>query len=161
MVEENVILFNFGNLQEPSTSKLFGDIAGSTDGYFDGLVRTFTVDSGQTDTLFGQAYHVDTDGELIVADANVASQGSMPAIGLALESGVGTKTVLLRGLICETDWNWTRGEPVYVSTDPGTTCGLTQSIPNTTGDTVQIVGIATSLDCIEVTMGGMNWVEVP
>lgn len=133
----------------------------ATDGYYTGTVRTYTVDSGATQTSFGQAYHVDTDGELIEADGDVASQGAMPAIGLAVETGTGAKKILLTGLICETDWNWTIGGPVYVSDDPSTTEGLTQTVLSTTGDTVQIVGIAVSADCVEINMGGFNWVEVP
>lgn len=141
--------------------RIVGVTAGANDGYYDGIVRTYTVDSGQTETSFGQAYHVDTDGELIVADGDVASQGSMPAIGLAVETGTGAKKVLLQGLICETDWAWTVGGPVYVSDDPSTTEGLTQTAISTTGDTVQLVGIAVTADCIEVSMGGYNWIEVP
>jgi len=137
-----------------------GPAASATDGYYDGDVRTFTVDSGAT-SVFGQALHVDTDGELIVADGDVASQGAMPAIGLAVEAGTGSKKILLRGLICETDWAWTVGGTVYVSDDATTTEGLTQTAISTTGDTVQVVGIATHADCIEVNMGGYVWVEVP
>jgi hypothetical protein len=134
--------------------------AGANDGNYDGFVRTYTVDSGAT-SVFGQALHVDTDGELIVADGDVASAGAMPAIGLAVEAGTGSKKVLLQGTICETDWTWTVGGIVYVSDDPTTTEGLTQTAISTTGDTVQVVGIATTADCIEVNMGGYVLVEVP
>jgi hypothetical protein len=137
-----------------------GTDSGANDGSYDGLVRTYTVDSGAT-SVFGQALHVDTDGELIVADGDVASQGAMPAIGLAVEAGTGSKKVLLQGTICETDWAWTVGGIVYVSDDPTTTEGLTQTAISTTGDTVQVVGVATTADCIEVNMGGYVLVEVP
>jgi len=58
--------------------------ADATDGFYDGLVRTYTVDSGQSNTSLGQAYHIDTDGELIEADADVASAAAMPAVGLGV-----------------------------------------------------------------------------
>ncbi len=132
----------------------------ATDGDFSGDVRFYTVDSGAT-SVFGQALHVDTDGELIVADGDVASAGAMPAIGLAVEAGTGSKRVLVSGGICETDWNWTVGGIVYVSDDPTTTEGLTQTAISTSGDQVQVVGIAVSADCIEVNMGGYVLVEVP
>ena len=140
--------------------QILGVTAGANDGFYDGLVRTFTVDAGAT-SVFGQALHVDTDGELIVADGDVASAGSMPAIGLAVEAGTGSKKVLLQGLICETDWDWTIGGIVYVSDDATTTEGLTQTAISTAGDTVQVVGVATTGDCIEVNMGGYRLVEVP
>jgi hypothetical protein len=123
-------------------------------------VRTYTVDAGAT-SVFGQALHVDTDGELIVADGDVASAGAMPAIGLAVDAGTGSKRVLLHGLICETDWNWTVGGIVYVSDDPATTEGLTQTALSTSGDQSQVVGIAVTADCIEVNMGGYVLAEVP
>lgn len=137
-----------------------GQVAGANDGYYDGWTREFTVDSGVGNTDFGQAYHVDTDGDLIDADADATT--TMPAIGLAVDTGTGaSKQILLRGLICETDWAWTVGGIVYVSADPTTTEGLTQTAPAGTGDQVQVVGIATTADCIEVNMGGYVLVEVP
>jgi len=53
------------------------------------------------------------------------------------------------------------GGIVYISDDPSTTCGLTQTAPATTGDQVQVVGIASTADCIEINMGGYVLVEVP
>jgi len=136
-----------------------GQVAGANDGYYDGWTREFTVDSGAT-AVFGQAYHVDTDWELINANSGVST--TMPAIGLAVEAGTGAGIqVLVRGMICETDWNWSGSSTIYVSTDPDDPSGVTDVQPSTSGDIVQIVGLATSADCIEVTMGGYNWVEVP
>ncbi|MCK5614565.1 hypothetical protein KAR91_72545 [Candidatus Pacearchaeota archaeon] len=134
----------------------------AVDGTYDGVVITRTVDSGAT-SLFGQALHVDTDGEMIVADADVASAGSMPALCLAVEAGTGSKKCLLNGTITETDWNWTIGAFIYIDDDPTENEGLTEvaGIPATAGDQVQVVGIALTADTIHVDMGGLVLVEVP
>ena len=121
----------------------------TTDGTYSGIIITLTVDSGAS-TSFGQAMHVDTDGELIVADADVVASGAMPAIGLVVETGVGAKKVLIHGIIVETDWNWTTGGAIYVSADPTTTEGLTQTAPTASGSTVQFIGTALSADSILV-----------
>lgn len=121
----------------------------ASDGTYSGDTIIRTVDASAGSTAFGQAYHVDTDGELIDADADVSTSGSIPCIGLAITTGTGaSKTILLRGIITETDWNWTVGGVIYVSADPATTCGLTQTAPSTAGHTVQAVGIALSADTI-------------
>ncbi len=121
----------------------------ATNEKYSGTLITRTVDSGVGSTAIGQCYHVDTDGELIDADADGAT--TMPCLGLAVESGTGSKMVLLQGVITLTAWNWTIGGLVYVSTDPTTTTGLTQTAPSGTGDLVQIVGVALSADTILVT----------
>jgi len=121
----------------------------TSDGVYSGTIITLTVDSGVGNTSFGQAYHVDTDGELVDADADGIA--TMPAIGLAVEVGTGSKKILISGIIVETDWNWTIGGLIYVSTDPTTTEGLTQTAPSGSGDQVQIVGVALSANAILVT----------
>jgi hypothetical protein len=118
-----------------------------SDGEYKGIIDTYTVDAGEGNTSFGQAYHIDTDGELIAADAD--SHDTLPAIGLACESGTGSKIIITHGVICETDWNWTVGGIVYVSNDPTTTEGLSQS----TGVYAQAVGVAKTADCIAVQIG--------
>ena len=120
----------------------------ASDAKYSGITITRTVDAGVGSTAFGQAYHVDTDGELIDADADAST--TMPCVGLAVEAGTGSKKVLIQGVITETDWNWTIGATIYVSTDPTTTTGLTETAPSGTGDQVQIVGVALSADTIMV-----------
>lgn len=119
----------------------------ASDGTWSGVAIVRTVDSGAAASSFGQAYHVDSDGELIAADADAAT--TAPCTALAITTGTGaTKTILLRGIITETDWNWTPGGEIYLSTDPSTTCGLTQTAPSGSGDQVQVLGIALSADTI-------------
>jgi len=130
----------------------------STDGAYSGTVVTLTVDGSEGNTDFGQAMHVDTDGELIAADAD--GTATMPCIGLLVESGTGAKKVLMQGIAVETDWNWTVGGLVYVSGDPTTTEGLTQTAPTGTGDQAQAIGVALSADAILVNVS-LVLVEAP
>jgi len=114
-----------------------------------GEAVTRTVAAGQT-SLFGQVLHIHTDGELTVADADVASAASAPGVFVALEAGTGSKLVLMRGFITETDWNWTPGALMYLDDDPTENEGWTAvaGIPATAGDQVQVLGIAISADTI-------------
>jgi hypothetical protein len=94
---------------------------------------------------FGQwaALHIDTDGNWIDAHADAAAD--MPCMALAIESGTGSKKLLLRGFARNDAWNWTQGGAIYVS--PGTSGGLTQTAPGS-GEFQQIVGFAKSADVI-------------
>jgi hypothetical protein len=129
------------------TNSLLTETVNASDATYSGIKTVRTVASGTGSSAFGQCYHVHTDGELVDADADSAD--TMPCIALAITAGTGaSKTVLLQGVITETDWNWTIGGLIYVSTDPTTTTGLTQTAPSGTGDQVQVVGVALSADTI-------------
>jgi hypothetical protein len=119
---------------------LFDDTPG-TDDTGTGDIASMTVDENTVGVAC--ALHMDTDGNWIEADADTASAADMPCQALALETGTGTKKVLLRGFARNDDWAWTVGGLIYVSTTTGT---LTQTAPSTTGDMVQIVGFATHAD---------------
>jgi hypothetical protein len=92
---------------------------------------------------FGAPLTVASDGNLETADADQST--TMPVIALAVETGTGTKNVLLHGIIRNDAWDWTPRGIVYVST---TTGALTQTPPSGTGDIVQVVGIAITADII-------------
>lgn len=89
----------------------------------------------------------------LLADANGA--GLQCAIGVAVEAGsvaLGELKVLRRGLATLAAWTWTPGLPVYHS---GATPGLlTQTAPSTSGDFVQVVGIALNADTIMFDFAG-------
>ena len=133
----------------------------TVDGTWSGKAVVRTVAAGQT-SVFGQVLHIHTDGELIVADADVASAAAAPGIFMALEAGTGAKLVLEYGYIFETDWNWTPGEIIYLDDDPTENEGLTAvaGIPATAGDQVQVLGIAISADVIKFDPS-LVLVEVP
>lgn len=105
-----------------------------------------TNGSGGTMNL-GDIVHVDTDGDVILADAD--STATMPAFAICLEDSVfngSTASFLLYGTMTDTAWNWTTvGGPLYVSTTAG---DMSQLPPSGTGDISQKVGIALSADTI-------------
>ena len=115
------------------TASPSGDLTAS------GITTTMTVDANTVGVT--SALHLDTDGNYIEADANAAA--TMPCMALALETGTGSKQVLLSGFIRNDAWAWTVGGEVYVSDTVGT---LTQTAPSGSGDQVQRVGIATHAD---------------
>jgi len=106
-----------------------------------GNTTVLTVDENSVG--FGAALHIDTDGNLVMADADGTSV--IPCHFLAAETGTGAKIVLLQGFARDDTWSWTPGEPLYVATTAGE---LTQTAPSTEGDRVQIVGYAVSATVI-------------
>jgi hypothetical protein len=102
-----------------------------------GLKDTVTVDANTNG--FGNALFLGTLGHYLDADADSAS--TMPCSALALQTGTGTKEILLLGFIRDDSWSWTPGGLVYVSPTQGT---LTQTIPTGAGKFVQVAGIARS-----------------
>jgi len=106
-----------------------------------GLTTSIQVDVNSVG--FGSLLHIDTDGHLIEADANITT--AIPCQFMAGESGTGIKTVLVTGIARNDSWDWTPGGAMYVSTTAGT---MTQTAPSTTGDRVQIVGYAITADTV-------------
>ena len=117
----------------------------SSDDTASGIIVTMTVDTNAEG--IGAPLAMAADGHLDTADAD--SVDNMPCIALALETGTGSKKVLLYGVMRNDDWNWTTGAGaaglVYVSTTVGT---LTQTKPTGEDDVVQAVGWALSADVI-------------
>jgi hypothetical protein len=84
-----------------------------------------------------------SDGNWDDADKDASTTVGMLAI--ALESGTGTKRLLLRGFMRDDTWNWTPGEQLYV----GDSGAITNDVSGyTTGDIVQVVGYAHTADII-------------
>lgn len=101
-----------------------------------GLIDLETVDVNTNG--FGNAMHLDTDGNWIDAKGNAAA--TMPCLALALEVGTGQKKLLKKGFIRDDSWNFTVGAWVYVSYSLAG--GWTQEIADTTGQIQQKVGYA-------------------
>ena len=104
-----------------------------------------SVDVDQWDAVYVKA----ADSELYDADGDLAA--SWPALGLATADGVdGTELVVLKeGCVRNDAWGWGTLGPegwIYLSDDPTTTNGLTQTPLATAGDCHQIVGWAYSDD---------------
>jgi len=116
-----------------------GNILTSNNTY-SGDIMTVTIDDASS--AFGKPLYCASDFHYERADAT--SSGTMPCRMLSLESGSGSKKVLLKGQICNTSWNWSAGD-IYVST---TTGELTQTQPSSSGEIVQVIGYALSADTI-------------
>jgi hypothetical protein len=83
------------------------------------------------------------DGNWDEADAD--SEDTVGRLALAMQSGTGTKRVMLRGIMRDDTWNFTPGAQLYVSTTVGE---ITQTAPSASGDFVQVVGYALTADII-------------
>lgn len=96
------------------------------------------VIAGQ-DVASRRLLYCDADKTWKYADAS--SEDTMPATVLTLsriKNGQRGRTLFI-GEINSNKWNWTPKQPLYVSTTPGE---MTQTRPDSTGDQVQVVGLA-------------------
>jgi len=111
---------------------------GLANGEYSGIKTTVIIASNAFG--FGAALYMKADGEYAECDADDSAK--MPCTALALDTGTGSKEVLLFGYICESGWAFDNaGMPVYVHTDLG---DLDTTQPSGSGDQVQRVGIAKS-----------------
>jgi hypothetical protein len=140
------------NVVEDTTPQLGGDLdlnqkcidistALGTDLTAVGLIDSVTVDTNATGV--GAALYMAADGNYDEADADAAA--TMPVTTLALETGTGTKEILLQGYIRKDAWSWTPGGLIYADV---TTGALSQTAPSGSGDQVQVVGWAKSADIL-------------
>ena len=110
-----------------------------------GLIITATVDTNAQG--IGAPLFMAADGHLDTTDAD--SSTTSPCVALALETGTGSKKILVHGILRVDAWNWTIGPGtntlIYISTATGE---LTQTQPSGTDDVIQPVGWALSDDCI-------------
>lgn len=130
-----------GDLTQADAGKMIFDAAPASDHTMEGDQYSATVDAN----AYGIAscLHMDTDGNWIEADADAST--TMPCAAMAVESGTGTKNVLMQGFVRDDTWNWTPGQVIYVDTTAGT---VTATAPSGTGDQVQVVGVAITADVI-------------
>lgn len=117
----------------------------SADSTASGLIMTAIVDTNAEG--IGAPLFMAADGHLDTADADSAT--TSPCVALALETGTGSKKILVHGVLRNDGWNWTTGPGssslIYISNTTGT---LTQTQPSGTDDVIQPVGWALSDDCI-------------
>lgn len=110
-----------------------------------GLVVTATVDTNAQG--IGAPLFIAADGNLDTANASAST--TSPCVALALETGTGSKKILVHGVLRRDAWNWTIGPGtsslIYVSTTVGT---LTQTKPSAINQVIQPVGWALSADSI-------------
>jgi hypothetical protein len=97
-----------------------------------------------------------SDGEYEAADLDdqTAAAYRMPA-GLLKKDATGTNSIVTKGLIYNaTDWDWTVGAELYLSADPTTTSGITETMP--VQNPVWVIGRAESADAINVNIHETN-----
>jgi len=114
---------------------------GSTNGAYSGSVAMMITDENSHG--IGAPLHMWTNGHLRAA--NASTNDRMPCVALALSAGAGTNLVLVDGYVCNTNWSFTPGGLIYVSTNEGV---VTASVPTASGDFIQVIGYATTADTI-------------
>ena len=115
-----------------------------TNDNYSGITATFSNATGSTISK-GKAVYISGDNQIALARANADS--TMPAIGIAIADIANSATgkVLLSGFIHDADiLDCTIGGEMYVSED---TAGvLTKTLPASSGDRVQVVGVGLHAD---------------
>lgn len=115
-----------------------------------GLVVTATVDTNAEG--IGAPLFMAADGHLETADADANT--TSPCVALALETGTGSKRVLVHGILKTSNWSWTIGAGtanlVYISTTTGTLVQHADMLTGITGedDVIQPVGWVLAADCV-------------
>lgn len=110
-----------------------------------GLIITAVVDTNAQG--IGAPLYMAADGHFDTT--NATSSATSPCMALAMETGTGSKKVLVHGILRVDAWNWTVGPGtsslIYISTSTGT---LTQTQPSGTDQVIHPVGWALSDDSI-------------
>lgn len=118
----------------------------ATDHTANGDIITITVDTNAEG--FGAPLFMAADGNMDTADADGST--TAPCVALALETGTGSKKVLLRGVIRDNSWNWTLGPGraglIFLSTTVGTLMQTSDFSEFGTDDVLQVVGFAITAD---------------
>lgn len=108
-----------------------------TTGQWSGITTTLTA----ANTLaFGNITYVNSSSKMDKARADSASTMPTYAMATATISGDASGVFLLQGFVCNSAWNFTPGALLYVSA--ATAGAITSTIPASTGNQDQIVGVA-------------------
>lgn len=107
------------------------------------IQTTATVDTNAQG--IGAPLFMATDGHLDTANASATT--TSPCVALALETGTGSKKILMIGIIQKTGWTWITGPGlvglIYLDISTGV---LTQTQPSSTDQVIQPVGFAIAAD---------------
>ncbi len=115
----------------------FGATLGTDDTYVGEVMSGLNNSGGVTQW---DAVYMNSSSAWVIADAN--GSGTYPARGLAVATAStgNATTVIVRGIVRNDGWSaWTVGAPIYLS---GTAGAITQTVPATSGDKVQVIGYA-------------------
>jgi hypothetical protein len=100
-----------------------------------GIIITDDVDSNSLGV--GAILYRNTDGDYDTGDADLAASDSN--LVLALESGTGSKKLLMYGFFRNDGWSLTAGQPIYLSNTAGQ---VTSTPPSGSNDVVRCLGQA-------------------
>lgn len=113
-----------------------------TDPGFSGPYITRNIDSNNEG--YGGLLYMNSTGSFNESDATTT--GSMPALGVSVEVGIGSRSVALPGAYIRNDtWTWTPGGLLYATTATGS---MSHIPPTGTGNAVQVIGIAVAANVI-------------
>jgi hypothetical protein len=129
-----------------SAKKIQVSAALGTDDTYDASLQIAGLNAGATIAQW-EAVYIGSSSTYLLADAN--GSGTYPAVGLAVAgySSTNAAIVVCRGTVRNDAWNWTPGGNIYLSVTAG---ALTQTAPSTTGDKVQVIGVALTADIMLV-----------
>lgn len=119
----------------------------SSNGTYKGITITGTVDTNGVG--FGAVLAQAADFHWDEADADAIA--NCYGLAMAVETGTGSKILILQGQVCNTAWNWSAGN-IYLSTTQGT---ITQTSPSGTDDCIVYLGFALSADTIYFNPSGV------
>jgi hypothetical protein len=117
----------------------------AADNDWEGMYMTMTNNTGATINYGDSCVFDNTAGEIVLSDAGNAGLATLICVETANVANTASGKFLCLGVIRDDAWAWTIGGPIYRS---GTAGALTQTAPSTSGDRIQVVGIATSADSI-------------
>lgn len=112
---------------------------------YSGITTGLTANENQG---FGDAVFINATSEAQLGDASTIATAYCLGLCVATVTTGNTGTYLLQGFARNDTWNWTPGEPIYLSLTGTTTNTLTQTKPSATNEVVQILGMATHVDRI-------------
>lgn len=112
---------------------------------YSGITTGLTANENQG---FGDAVFINATSEAQLGDASTIATAYCLGLCTGTVTTGNTGTYLLQGFARNDAWNWTPGEPIYLSLNGTTGNTLTQTAPSATGEMVQLLAWAVSADII-------------
>lgn len=108
---------------------------------------TYVAGTYGENLTYGDLIYLKSDGKWYQTDADAEATAGNVLLGMALNTTTANNAgnVLLHGTICETDWNWSVGACLYVSTTAG---DAQTAVPSGASDVVRVIGYAYHADSI-------------
>ncbi len=135
----STILALYDSQASTMTNKIidFGTSLASDDTFVGEVMSGLNNSGGVTQW---DAVYMNSSSQWVLADANGSSTYPARGLATATSSTGNPTTVVIRGIVRNDGWSaWTVGGPLYLS---GTAGAITQSVPATSGDKVQVIGYA-------------------